>query len=110
MRAIRFERSGGPEVLLLVEVAAPTPGPGQILIRHQAIGINFIDTYQRSGLYPVKLPSGLGSEAAGIVEAVGDGVTRFQVGDLAAYSGALGGYADYQAVAADRAVWPACSG
>lgn len=104
MRAIRFETTGGPEVLQLVEVATPAPGPGQVLIRHQAIGINFIDTYIRSGLYPVKTPSGLGQEAAGVVEAVGDGVTRFQVGDLAAYSGQLGSYADYGVVAEGRAV------
>src|SRR3569623_3067133 len=95
MRAIRFEKTGGPDVLELVEVDTPQPRPGQILVRHQAVGINFIDTYQRSGLYPVKLPSGLGSEAAGVVEAVGAGVTRFQAGDLAAYAGgALGAYAD----------------
>jgi NADPH2:quinone reductase len=104
MRAIRFERTGGPEVLELAEVETPTPGPGQILVRHQAIGVNFIDTYQRSGLYPMKLPSGLGSEAAGVVEAVGEGVTRFQVGDLAAYAGAPGAYADANVVAAGRAV------
>lgn len=107
MRAIRFSQTGGPEVLELAEVETPTPGPGQILVRHQAIGINFIDTYHRTGFYPVKLPSGLGTEAAGVVEAVGDGVTRFQAGDLAAYAGgALGAYADYAVVAADRAVKP----
>jgi NADPH:quinone reductase len=106
MRAIRFEQTGGPEVLQLAEVEVPAPAAGQILVRHQAIGINFIDTYQRSGLYPVKLPSGLGMEAAGVVEAVGDGVTRFQVGDLAAYNGAIGAYADYGVVPAGRAVKP----
>lgn len=104
MRAIRFNQAGGPEVLELVEVDKPQPKPGQILVRHEAIGINFIDTYQRSGLYPLKLPSGLGSEAAGTVEAVGEGVTRFRVGDLAAYAGSPGAYADYGVVAADRAV------
>ncbi|THD57853.1 quinone oxidoreductase [Phenylobacterium sp.] len=104
MRAIRFSQTGGPEVLELVEVDTPEPRPGQILIRHQAIGINFIDTYQRSGLYPMKLPSGLGSEAAGVVEAVGDGVTRFKVGDPVAYAGTPGAYAELNAVAADRAV------
>ena len=104
MRAIRFSRTGGPEVLELVEVETPQPGPGQILVRHQAVGINFIDTYQRSGLYPMKLPAGLGSEAAGVVEAVGEGVTRFKVGDLAAYAGAPGAYADANLVAARRAV------
>jgi NADPH2:quinone reductase len=105
MRAIRFETTGGPEVLQLAEVETPTPGPGQILIRHEAIGVNFIDAYHRAGLYPMKLPSGLGSEAAGVVEAVGDGVTRFRVGDMAGYAGAvLGSYAEYAAVAAERAV------
>ncbi|HEY8615331.1 quinone oxidoreductase [Phenylobacterium sp.] len=107
MRAIRFEQTGGPEVLQLVEVETPSPGPGQILIRHQAVGVNFIDTYHRTGLYPVKLPSGLGGEAAGVVEAVGDGVTRFQPGDLAAYAGGvMGAYAEYAVVAAERAVKP----
>jgi len=104
MRAIRFEKTGGPDVLQLVELETPKPGPGQILVRHEAVGINFIDTYQRSGLYPMKLPSGLGSEAAGVVEAVGDGVTRFKVGDLAAYAGTPGAYADANVVAAERAV------
>jgi NADPH2:quinone reductase len=104
MRAIRLERTGGPEVLELVEVETPNAGPGQILVRHQAVGINFIDTYLRSGLYPMKLPSGLGSEAAGVVEAVGEGVTRFKVGDLAAYAGAPGAYAEANVVAAGRAV------
>jgi NADPH2:quinone reductase len=107
MRAIRIEQTGGPEVLQLVEVDTPSPGPGQILIRHQAVGVNFIDTYHRTGLYPVKLPSGLGGEGAGVVEAVGEGVTRFAVGDLAAYAGGvMGAYADYAVVAAERAVKP----
>ncbi|MET0273780.1 MAG: quinone oxidoreductase [Phenylobacterium sp.] len=105
MRAIRFEQTGGPEVLQLVEVDTPEPKPGQILVRHEAIGINFIDTYHRTGLYPLKLPSGLGGEASGMVEAVGDGVTRFKVGDLVAYAGGvMGAYADYAVLAADRAV------
>ena len=107
MRAIRFEQTGGPEVLQLAQVDTPAPGPGQILVRHEAIGINFIDTYHRTGLYPVKLPSGLGGEAAGVVEAVGEGVTRFQVGDLAAYAGGvMGAYADYAVLPAARAVKP----
>jgi NADPH2:quinone reductase len=104
MRAIRLSRTGGPEVLELVEVETPQPRPGQILVRHQAVGVNFIETYQRSGLYPMKLPSGLGSEAAGLVEATGEGVTRFKVGDLVAYAGTPGAYADANVVAADRAV------
>ncbi|HEY8573587.1 quinone oxidoreductase [Phenylobacterium sp.] len=106
MRAVRFEQTGGPEVLQLAEVATPQPGPGQILIRHQAIGINFIDTYHRTGLYPVKLPSGIGMEAAGVVEAVGEGVTRFRAGDAAAYNGVMGAYADFAVVPAARAVKP----
>jgi NADPH2:quinone reductase len=105
MRAIRFNRTGGPEVLELQDLPTPAPGPGEILIRHEAIGVNFIDTYHRVGLYPVPLPSGLGQEGAGVVAAVGDGVTRFQVGDRAAYAmGAPGSYADYKVLAAGRAV------
>ena len=106
MRAILFETTGGPNVLELVEIDRPEPKPGQVLIRHAAIGVNFIETYQRSGLYPMKLPSGLGGEAAGVVEAVGDGVTRFKVGDRVATagSGSPGAYADYSISHAERAV------
>jgi NADPH2:quinone reductase len=105
MRAIRFEATGGPEVLKLQETPTPAPGPGEILLRQDAVGVNFIDTYHRSGLYPVPLPSGLGSEGAGVVEAVGDGVTRFRQGDRAAYAGGpLGSYAEARVIAADRAV------
>ena len=104
MRAIRFSQTGGPEVLELVEVDKPEPKPGQLLLRHEAIGINFIDTYLRSGLYPVKLPAALGGEAAGVVEAVGEGVTRFKVGDRVASAGLAGGYADYSVVPAERTV------
>jgi NADPH2:quinone reductase len=105
MKAISFQTTGGPEVLEIVELPVPAVGPGQVLVKQQAIGINFIDTYHRSGLYPVKLPSRIGMEGAGLVEAVGDGVTRFKAGDLIAYaSGPLGAYAEYHAIAADRAV------
>lgn len=105
MKAIQFAATGGPEVLEVVDIPTPVAGPGQVLVRQQAIGVNFIDTYHRSGLYPVKLPSRIGMEGAGLVEAVGDGVTRFKVGDLIAYaSGPLGAYAQFHAVAADRAV------
>ena len=104
MRAIRFVRTGGPEVLELVEIDTPTPGPGQILIRHEAIGINFIETYQRTGLYPVKLPAIPGGEVAGRVEAVGEGVTRFSVGERVATTNAGGAYAEASLVRADRAV------
>jgi len=105
MRAIRLSRAGGPEVLELQEVETPVPGSGQILIRHEAIGLNFIDIYQRTGLYPLSFPTGLGLEGAGIVEAIGDGVTRFSVGDRAAYgTGAIGAYAEAHVVDAGRAV------
>lgn len=107
MRAIRISRTGGPEVLENVEIDTPRPGPGEILVRNQAIGLNFIDTYHRTGLYPVKLPSGLGMEGAGEVVEVGEGVTRFQAGDLAAYaSGPIGAYAEFHVVKAERAVKP----
>lgn len=104
MRAIRLEKTGGPEVLHLVDLPTPEPGPGEIRVRHQAIGLNFIDTYQRGGLYPMPLPATLGLEAAGVVEALGEGVTRFQVGDLAAYNGSLGAYAEANVLNAARAV------
>ena len=107
MRAIRISRTGGPEVLETVEIEPLRPGPGEILVRNQAIGLNFIDTYHRTGLYPVKLPSGLGMEGAGEVVEVGEGVTRFQAGDLAAYaSGPIGAYAEFHVVKAERAVKP----
>lgn len=107
MRAIRISHPGGPEVLETVEVETPRPGPGEILVRNQAIGLNFIDTYHRTGLYPVKLPSGLGMEGAGEVVEIGEGVSRFGLGDLAAYaSGPIGAYADYHVVKAERAVKP----
>ena len=107
MHAIRFDHTGGPEVLDWREVETPAPGPGEVLVRHEAVGLNFIDTYHRSGLYPVRLPSGLGMEAAGRVEAVGQGVTRFAVGDPIAYaSGPIGAYAEFHVVNAERAVRP----
>lgn len=105
IRGIRIASSGGPEVLEPATWAAPEPGPGQIRIRHSAIGVNFIDTYQRSGLYPIPMPGGIGLEAAGEVEAVGDGVDGWSVGDAAAYcSGPPGAYAEAHVVQADRAV------
>ena len=85
-KAIRIDRNGGPEELKLVEVEVGEPGPGEIRIRHHAVGLNFIDTYQRSGLYPLSLPLQLGMEAAGVVEAVGEGVTHLKAGDRAAYA------------------------
>ena len=86
MLAIQAARAGGPEVLEAVDLPVPAPGPGQILVRHQAVGLNFIDTYQRSGLYPLPMPLRLGMEAAGIVEAVGEGVAHLKAGDRAAYA------------------------
>ena len=103
--AITIARTGGPEVLELRRIEVPRPGPGEVLVRHEAVGLNFIDTYHRSGLYPVKLPSGLGSEAAGVVEAVGDGVEGFAEGDRVGYfTGPLGAYASHRAVEAERLV------
>ena len=104
MRAIRFDRTGGPEVLNLVDIETPNPGPGQIRVRHEAVGINFIETYQRTGLYPVKLPAIPGGEAAGIIEAIGEGVVRFKVGDRVATTNASGAYAEASLCRADRAV------
>ena len=85
-RAVRIDRHGGPEELKLVNVRVGDPGPGEIRIRHKAIGLNFIDVYQRSGLNPSPMPLQLGMEASGVVEAVGDGVTHLKVGDRAAYA------------------------
>ncbi len=85
-RAIHINQHGGPEELTLVNVTVGEPGPGEIRIRHKAIGLNFIDVYQRSGLYPMTLPVQLGMEASGVVEAVGEGVTHLSVGDRAAYA------------------------
>lgn len=105
MRAIRLTATGGPEVLELVDLPDPSPGPGQVLVRQTAIGVNYIDTYHRSGLYPLRLPSGLGMEGAGEVVAVGEGVTRFSPGDRVAFaSGPIGAYAELHAVDAARAV------
>jgi len=85
-KAVRIDRPGGPEELKIVDVEVGDPGPGEIRIRHKAVGLNFIDTYQRSGLYPFPMPLQLGMEASGIVEAVGEGVTHLRVGDRAAYA------------------------
>lgn len=93
-QAIRFEATGGPEVLRLAAVSLGDPGPGEARVRHTAIGVNFIDTYHRTGLYPVPLPSGLGVEAAGVVEAVGEGVSHVRPGQRVVYfTSAPGGYA-----------------
>jgi NADPH2:quinone reductase len=104
MLAIQALQPGGPEVLAAVDLPLPAPGPGQIRVRHVAVGLNFIDTYHRSGLYPMRMPAVLGLEAAGVVDAVGDGVTRFSPGDRVAYNGSPGAYAEAAVVPADRAV------
>ncbi len=104
-KAIRFHKTGGPEVFVWEDVEVGDPGPGQIRIRHHAIGLNYLDTYHRSGLYPLPLPSGVGSEGAGVVEAVGAGVTDLKAGDRVAYaSGAPGAYAEARLYPADRVV------
>jgi len=104
-KAIRFPKTGGPEVLVWEDVEVGDPGPGQLRIRHHAIGVNYVDTYQRAGLYPMPLPSGCGSEAAGVVEAVGTGVTDFKPGDRVAYATApVGAYSEVRLYPADRAV------
>lgn len=87
VKAIRIEEFGGPEVLQWQDVEVGEPGPGEVRLRHSAVGLNFIDTYHRSGLYPLELPSGLGSEAAGVVEALGDGVEGLGIGQRVAYTG-----------------------
>ncbi len=86
-KAIRLSKYGGPGVMEFVDVDLPDPGPGEARIRHTAIGLNFIDTYHRTGLYPIDLPAGLGSEAAGVVEAVGPGVDQVKPGDRVVYTG-----------------------
>ena len=105
VQAIRFAKTGGPEVLEWQPVEVGKPGQGQVRLRHTAVGLNYIDTYQRSGLYPMPLPSGLGSEAAGVIEEVGPGVTGLKVGDRVAYAGGpLGAYSEARVMPADRLV------
>jgi len=103
-KAIRFHRTGGPEVLSLDEVEVGAPGPGEARVRHTAIGVNFVDTYHRSGLYPLPLPSGLGVEAAGVVEKVGPGVSEVAPGDRVAYAATPGAYSEARVIPADRLV------
>ena len=105
MKAIRIEAAGGPGVMKLVEAELGKPGPGQVRVRQTAIGLNYIDTYHRSGLYPLQFPSGLGLEAAGVVEEVGEGVTSLKPGDRIAYgTGPIGAYADVRNLPANRLV------
>jgi NADPH2:quinone reductase len=105
VQAIRFEKTGGPEVLTWQQVGVDKPGPGQVRLKHTAVGLNYIDTYQRSGLYPMPMPSGLGSEAAGVIEEVGQGVTGLKPGDRVAYAGGpLGAYSEARVMGAERLV------
>lgn len=105
-KRIQFSRTGGPEVLELADIDPPAPGAGEVRVRNQAVGLNFIDIYFRTGLYPApSLPSGLGTEGAGVVDAVGEGVSHLKEGDRVAYAqGPLGAYAEYHALPADKAV------
>jgi NADPH:quinone reductase len=104
LHAIRVHRAGGPEVLQWEEVAVGDPGPGQVRLRQEAAGLNFIDVYHRTGLYPQPLPFTPGVEGAGVVDAVGDGVTNVGRGDRVAYAGPIGGYAEVRLIDADRLV------
>lgn len=104
-QSIRFHQTGGPEVLRLEEIEVGEPGPGEVRLRQHACGLNFIDVYHRTGLYPVPLPSGIGLEGAGVVEALGEGVSGLAIGDRVAYAGGpLGGYAAVRKIPADRLV------
>jgi NADPH2:quinone reductase len=104
-KAIRIHATGGPEVLRWEDVPKPEPGPGEILIRHEAIGLNYIDVYFRTGLYKTPgLPAVLGQEGAGVVEAVGADVTGLQPGDRVVYAGSLGAYTTHRVLPADRAI------
>ncbi len=105
MKAIIIEKTGGPEVMDYKDVSLADPGPGEVRVRHTAIGVNYIDTYHRSGLYPVPLPSGIGLEAAGVVEAVGAGVGNLKPGDHVAYgSGPIGAYSEARNIPAAKLI------
>ena len=103
-KAVRFHKQGGPEVLQVDEVQVGDPGAGQVRIRHTAIGVNFVDTYQRSGLYPMQVPQVAGNEAAGVVEAVGSGVSDLKAGERVTYTGLVGAYCESRVAPADRLV------
>jgi NADPH:quinone reductase len=104
-KMFRFTQAGGPEVLQWVDMEVPPPASGEVRVRHGAVGVNYIDTYHRSGLYPLPMPSGIGLEGAGVVEAVGAGVTSLKAGDRIAYgTGAVGAYAEARNVMANRVV------
>jgi NADPH:quinone reductase len=104
-KAIRIQQYGGPEVMKWEDVQVGDPGPGEARVRHKAIGLNYLDTYQRSGLYKIPLPSGMGNEGSGTVEAVGSGVSHVKTGDRVAYTGGpIGAYAEARNMPADRLV------
>lgn len=101
--AIRIHQTGGPEVMHWEELAVGDPAPGEVRVRHVAVGLNFLDTYHRSGLYPLPLPSGLGTEGAGIIDAVGAGVSEFKVGDRVAYAGGpVGAYSQERCLSTNQ--------
>lgn len=102
MKAVRVHQTGGPEVLALEDLPTPEPGPGEVLVKLLAIGVNYIDTYKRKGLYPMPLPFTLGEEGAGVVEKVGEGVVGVRPGDRVAFANVQGAYAQYQVVPAER--------
>jgi NADPH2:quinone reductase len=102
--AIRIHKPGGPEVLSWEEIAVGDPGPGEIRVRHTAVGLNYIDTYHRSGLYKLEYPAVIGMEGAGVVEAVGEGVTQLRPGDRIAYGTSLGAYAEVRLMPAEKAI------
>lgn len=104
MRAIHVQKTGGPEVLTLVDLPTPSPKPNEALVQIKAIGVNFIDVYFREGRYPATVPFVPGQEAAGLVSEIGSGVTTLKPGDRVAYTGTLGSYAEYTTVPADRLV------
>ncbi len=103
-KAIRIQETGGPEVLRLEDVAVGEPGAGEARVRQTAVGVNYVDVYHRSGVYPLPLPTGIGVDAAGVVEATGDGVTHVRAGDRVAYVSGPGSYAEARVLAADRLV------
>jgi NADPH2:quinone reductase len=103
--AIRIHTPGGPEVMSWDKLDVPPPGPGEVRVRHTAVGLNYIDTYHRSGAYKLPLPSGLGQEAAGVVEALGPGVTELKVGQRVAYgTGPIGAYCEMRNMPVDKLV------
>ena len=104
-RVVKIEKNGGPEVLQIKNVELQEPLPDQVLVEHKAIGLNYIDTYHRSGLYPLPLPSGIGVEASGIIKKIGSKVKKLSVGDKVAYAGLpIGSYADERVYPADKLV------